>query len=167
MFVCTLQESCWESVLGGTHHSSAADRQVSSRGSETRIRCLNNCTMVGPQLVLRSSLVCSDHVRASCLERGENERNVTQESPSGHTKTLTELKLANLSSKIMTNSGRTPPRLPACLAVIATADRLFLRYFQVSNEAPFVFILLEQQIRNFALRTSALISAQRGASCSR
>lgn len=102
-------------VLGETHHgspfSSAAGRQVSSRGSETRIWCLNKCTMVGPQLVPRSSLVCSDpacsETWTSCLERGENEQNVTQESPSGHAKTLAELKLANLSGKIKRNSGRT------------------------------------------------------------
>lgn len=84
---------------------------------------------------MSSDETCSE----SCSERGEKELNVTRESPSGHTQTLTGPKLAKSRQRAEGAAGEqvTAPPLP----VLAAADRLF----PASNHAPFVSVLPEQR----------------------
>lgn len=115
--VCTRRESCW-----GKH---ATASQLSSRGSGTRIWCLSSCTTAGSEA---QAGVFGSCLHGSCSERGAREQKVSREAPSGHTGTLTELKLAKLRGQIKTLSGGTR----GCAGpLVQPAGRLFLRHVSV------------------------------------
>lgn len=160
--VYTLQESFWESVLGETHHSSpfssAVGRQVSSRGSETRIWSRNNCTRAGPQPVLRS-----------------NEQNVTQESPywshfnfdraeAGKPKWPNQDNQPK-DTRVSKSYSSKLPRIAACLAKLLLLQTMCS--CDISRCLMRLRLLFWSSNNVLELRTSTLIRTQRGASCSR